>query len=85
MARQTFDGLGNAFQGMFDDPSVPTDPDMVVDCYLELVEMEPGTRPFRSAVGLDLGVTERNEDDAKHDGPLMEAFEMVEFTTLKTR
>jgi len=62
---------------MFDDPSVPTDPDMVVDCYLELVEMEPGTRPFRSAVGLDLGVTERNEDDAKHDGPLMEAFEIA--------
>ena len=81
---ETFDGLLDAFQGMFDDPEAPTDPSAVVDRYVELVEMEPGERPFRSVVGLDFGVAERNADDEKHDPPLLEAFGMTEFTTLRT-
>lgn len=84
IVRQTLDGLGEAFQGMFDDPEVPTDPSLVVDRFVELVEMEPGSRPFRSPVGLDLGVSQRNSDDEKHDPPLLEAFGMTEFATLKT-
>jgi len=81
---QAYEGLMEAFDGMFSDPDVPTDPGLVVDRYVELVEMEPGTRPFRSVVGLDFGVAARNADDEKHDPPLLEAFGMTEFTTLRT-
>lgn len=84
VVRQTLEGLGEAFQGMFDDPEVPTDPSLVVDRFVELVEMEPGTRPFRSPVGVDLGVSHRNADDEKHEPPLLEAFGMTEFATLRT-
>jgi len=82
--RETLEGLSEAFLGMFEDPDVPTDPALVVDRFVELVEMEHGTRPFRSPVGLDLGVSERNEDDERHDPPLLELFGMTEFTTLRT-
>lgn len=84
VVHEAFAGLGAAFDGIFADSEVPTDPSLVVDRFVELVEMEPGTRPFRSPVGLDFGVAERNADDEKHDPPLLEAFGMLEFSTLKT-
>jgi NAD(P)-dependent dehydrogenase (short-subunit alcohol dehydrogenase family) len=85
VSRQTFAGMGAAFEGMFNDPEVPTDPPAVVDRFVELIDMTPGTRPFRSAVGVDLGVVERNASDEAHDGPFLQAMGLEEFTKLETR
>ncbi len=41
VARETFEGMGNAFESMFEDPETPTDPQAVVDRIIELTEMEP--------------------------------------------
>lgn len=79
---QTFEGMGAAFQGMFDDPAVPTDPGLVVDRFVELVDMAPGTRPFRSVVGVDLGVGDRNVSAEAHEGPFLEMLGLQEFATL---
>lgn len=83
VARDMYAAFGAAFQGMFDDPDVPTEPSDVVDQYVRLIDMDPGTRPFRSVVGLDLGVAARNADDEKHDAPLLEMLEMTDFAALK--
>lgn len=80
---EAFQGLRAAFDGMFEDPEAPTDPAVVVDRFVELVEMAPGTRPFRSPVGLVFGLEARNADDEKYDPPLLAAFGMTEFATLK--
>ncbi len=84
VAHQTFDGMGAAFEGMFSDPEVPTDPAAVVDRLVELIDMAPGTRPFRSVVGVDLGVTERNATDEAHEGPFLQAMGIEEFVRLQT-
>ena len=48
VSHETLAGMGAAFEGMFDDPEVPTDPDDVVRRFAELIDMAPGTRPFRT-------------------------------------
>jgi hypothetical protein len=50
----------------------------------DLIAAAPGTRPFRTVVGMDFGVRARNADDASHDAALLEAFGMTEFATLRT-
>jgi NAD(P)-dependent dehydrogenase (short-subunit alcohol dehydrogenase family) len=47
--------LGAAFAGLFADPDAPTDPAIVVDAMVELIEMAPGTRPLRTCLGVDFG------------------------------
>ena len=84
VARQTFDEMGAAFEGMFLDPEVPTDPKMVVDRIVELIDMAPGTREFRSAVGFDVGVTARNASDEAHDPAFLEMMGLTEFVKLRT-
>lgn len=84
VAQQTFDGMGAAFEGMFSDPEVPTDPADVVDRFVKLIDMAPGTRPFRSVVGFDMGVTERNATDEAHDGPFLQTMGLEEFVQLRT-
>jgi NAD(P)-dependent dehydrogenase (short-subunit alcohol dehydrogenase family) len=83
-AHQVLDGMGAAFEGMFSNPEVPTDPADVVDRFMELIDMAPGTRPFRSVVGLDMGVTERNATDEAHDGPFLQMMGLEEFVQLRT-
>ena len=46
--------------------------------------MAPGNRPFRSVVGVDLGVTERNATDEAHEGPFLQAMGLEEFVQLRT-
>ncbi len=75
-------GMAGAFEGMFESPDVPTDPAAVVDCIAELIAMPPGTRPFRSVVGVDLGVRARNDDAAPHDAAVLEALGMTTLATL---
>lgn len=81
---QTFKGMGKAFEGMFMDPEVPTDPIDVVNTFVTLVDSQAGTRPFRSVVGVDLGVRARNDADEAHEGPFLEAMGLTEFAKLKT-
>lgn len=50
------EGMMTQVQQMFDDPSLPTDPMIVVKDFEQLIDMEPGTRPMRTISGLDWGV-----------------------------
>ncbi|WP_333609352.1 SDR family oxidoreductase [Arsukibacterium sp.] len=83
MARQTLDNLAQTFEAMLKDPTLPTDPGLVVDRIITLIEMSAGNRPFRSVVGLDFGVTKQNADAVPFDAAVLEAFGMTEFATLK--
>jgi NAD(P)-dependent dehydrogenase (short-subunit alcohol dehydrogenase family) len=83
VVKETLDAMGAGFAQMFNDPTVPTDPALVVDCFLKLVDMAPGTRPFRHPVGVDLGVVERNKSDEVFDAGLLEAMGLTDFARLK--
>ena len=52
--------MGEEFAKMLTSEGAP-DPQWVVDAYLELAEMEAGTRPVRKVVGLTWGVDEVNQ------------------------
>jgi NAD(P)-dependent dehydrogenase (short-subunit alcohol dehydrogenase family) len=84
VAHEAFVNVGLAFDGMFNDPAVPTDPALVVDRMVELTEMAAGTRPFRSVVGVDVGVAARNAAVEPFDAAVLEAFGMTAFATLVT-
>lgn len=83
-AQQTFDAMGAAFEGMFNDPQVPTDPGDVVEQFVALTDMKPGFRPFRTVVGVDVGVRDRNASDAPHEAPFLQAMGLEEFVQLRT-
>ncbi len=83
-AGQAFDEMGAAFDELFNDPEVPTDPAAVVDRFAELIDMTPGTRPFRSVVGVDFGVAERNSIIEPHDKQILQAMALEEFAQLRT-
>jgi hypothetical protein len=76
--------MGKSFESMFESAEVPTDPIDVVQKFIELVDAQPGTRPFRSVVGLDIGVIARNQSDEAHELPFLQAMGLVEYCTLKT-
>lgn len=83
VAHETFAAIGGMFDTMFNDPGTPTDPTLVVDRMVELVEMAPGARPFRSVVGVDFGVRDRNAAVEPHDVGVLEAAGLTSFATLK--
>lgn len=76
------EGMGAAFDGLFADPEAPTGPAIVVDAIADLIAMTPGTRPFRTCLGVDFGVRDRNALLEPLDAGLLEALGMKEFTTL---
>ena len=76
------DATGGNFEGLFNDPNMPTDPQDVVQAIHDLIDMAPGTRPLRTAVGVDFGVHQRNEVSAEHDAGLLQAFGMTDFARL---
>ncbi len=80
--REAFEAMGTDFQAMLANPETPTDPALVAEAIAALADMERGTRPFRTVVGLDFGVRARNADDAPHDTALLAAFGMSDFATL---
>ena len=82
VVHEAFEGMGQAFQGFFTDPDVPTDPAIVVDAIADLIAMVPGTRPFRTCLGMDLGVRHRNDVLDPLDAGLLESMGMAEFATL---
>lgn len=79
---EALEGMGSAFDGLFADPDAPTDPAIVVDAIADLVAMEPGTRPFRTCLGVDFGVRDRNAAIEPFDTGLMEMLGMTDFATL---
>ncbi|MGI9182127.1 MAG: hypothetical protein ACR2H9_16735 [Longimicrobiaceae bacterium] len=74
--------MGAAFEGLFADPEAPTDPAIAVDAIAEIVAMAPGTRPFRTCLGVDFGVRDRNAALEPLDAGLLEALGMTSFATL---
>lgn len=78
-------GMGAAFEGLFADPDTPTDPAIVVDAIADLVAMEPGTRPFRTCLGVDFGVRDRNATLELLDAGLLDTLGLNEFATLAVR
>lgn len=83
VAAQTFEELRAAFEQALEDPDAPTDPVLVVERMIELTEMDPGTRPFRSVVGVDFGVRARNASDEPHEADFLEALGLTSFATLR--
>jgi hypothetical protein len=69
---------------MFKDTSGAVDPSLVTDAFVNLAYMTPGTRPFRTVVGIDFGVSQMNAATAPFDAATVEALGLKEFTTLKT-
>ena len=55
------DGFGATMQGMYADDTMPTDPQIVVDIFEDLINAAPGTRPMRTVAGLDFGVSAIND------------------------
>jgi NAD(P)-dependent dehydrogenase (short-subunit alcohol dehydrogenase family) len=53
--------IHGAFRGMYADDAVPIDPRLVVDAIIALIERPAGTRPLRTTVGVDFGVSRINE------------------------
>lgn len=83
IVHETLAAMAGMFDGLFNDPDVPTDPSLVVDRLVELVNMPAGTRPFRSVVGVDLGVRARNDAVEPFDTGLLEGAGLTSFATLK--
>ena len=81
----TLAGLGEAFEGVFQDPSTPTDPEIVVDGILLLMDMQPGTRPLRSVLGIDFGVRELNTAAEPFEAGALAAMGLTDFATLAPR
>jgi NAD(P)-dependent dehydrogenase (short-subunit alcohol dehydrogenase family) len=80
---EAFEGMGAAFEEMFASPEVNTDPELVVDTFIELADMAPGTRPFRSVVGFDFGVVgPMNAAVEPFYGEVLEAMGMAEVSTI---
>ncbi len=73
-----------AFEGMFNDPQVPTDPGDVVEQFVALIDIKPGTRPFRTVVGVDVGVRDCNAFDEPHEAPFLQMMGLEEFVKLRT-
>ncbi len=84
IAHQTFTQLGAAFEGMFSDPGTPTDPTVFVNDVSALIDTAAGQRPFRTVVGVDAGVRERNAAVEPFDAGVLAAFGLTGFATLAT-
>jgi NAD(P)-dependent dehydrogenase (short-subunit alcohol dehydrogenase family) len=82
VAHQSLEQLEAAFEGMFDDPNTPTDPVVFVEQVTSLIDTPAGSRPFRTVVGVDVGVRERNAVVEPFDAGVLAAFGMSEFATL---
>jgi NAD(P)-dependent dehydrogenase (short-subunit alcohol dehydrogenase family) len=77
------ESMQSTFGRLFEDPNEPTDPQLVSDDIVKLVNMAPGTRPFRTVVGVGMGVGERNEADIPRDADVLETFGLTEFARFK--
>jgi NAD(P)-dependent dehydrogenase (short-subunit alcohol dehydrogenase family) len=81
---QVFDGMMANFDNLFKDQSAPIDPALVVDAFVNLANMNPGTRPLRTSVGIDFGVAGLNETTVAFDAAAAEAMGITELAVLKS-
>ncbi len=79
----TLEGMKAGFGEMFEDEGVPTDPKIVVDRMIELINMNPGHRPLRSVCGVDFGVRELNAACEPMYAGTISGLGIEEFVTLK--
>ena len=84
-AQRAFEHMGSAFDKILADPSMPTQPELVVDRIAELIAMNAGERPFRSVVGVGFGVRELNASVEPHENALMGAMGLASFATLESK
>jgi NAD(P)-dependent dehydrogenase (short-subunit alcohol dehydrogenase family) len=82
VAHQTLEGMSGGFEGMFADPDTPTDPSVVVDSIIGLIEMPAGTRPLRTVLGVDFGVRDLNAAAEPIETAAIEALGLTPFATL---
>lgn len=82
--REVFDAVMAALGGVIEDPDAPSDPALVVDTLVELVEAEPGERPVRSVVGVDFGTRGINEDLEPYRQGVLEGIGMPELDRVGT-
>jgi len=75
--------MGGSFETMLTDESLPNDPALVVNAFVDLANMTPGDRPFRTAVGLDFGVGEYNKSAAAFDAQVAVGMGVSEVSKLK--
>lgn len=75
-------GLGEMFESVFGDDTAPTDPSLVVDLFVELADQAPGTRPLRTAVGLDFGVNDFNRHAVTFDAAVLAATGLTAIATI---
>lgn len=72
----------SVFERIFADPDAPTEPSLVVDAIVELVDDAPGSRAFRTVVGVDMGVKERNRLVEPLDDAVLEGLGLSEWAKL---
>lgn len=66
--------MSNQFYALFDDPAAPTDPLDVAAAIVDLIQTPAGERPFRTVVGIDLGMTELNRKTAPYYEGVLESY-----------
>jgi len=59
-------GFGEQTKAMYADENTPTDPMLVVQAFDDLINLPNGSRPLRTPVGIDFGVTAINEAMEPH-------------------
>lgn len=82
---ETLHQMSGGFSAMFENPEVPTDPMIVVERMAELIEMAPGTRPFRSVCGTDFEVEKLNAARQPFDDGVIDAMGLREFVTIQNQ
>lgn len=84
VVHESFAGMGKAFEELFAAPDAPTDPALVVERLVQLADMKPGTRPFRSVVGADFGVRDLNAANEPFESGVLQAMGLTALAKLKT-
>src|SRR5205823_3042388 len=66
-----------AFDQLFDSQPAETEPHILVNAIVSLIEAAPGTRPLRTCVGVDVGVRQLNDLTASFGPNAIAAFGMA--------
>lgn len=65
------------YRHLYADESMPTDPQMVVEAIVRLIETPAGERPLRTTIGIDFGATRINEAVAPIQAEVLTAVSMA--------
>ena len=69
--------IRSVYQQMFADAAAPTDPEMVVDAIVELIDTPAGERPLRTTIGIEMGTVAINEAVAPIQAGVLTALGMA--------